>query len=101
MVPAVTRTIAVLGSTAFSLLFVMLILNIITVDEVVSILNLSEDSANAFKSIVSRVKEVSAGIVDVISQLLSKLFEWAGIEVDLSKIEVDVNKNTPEAPSNK
>lgn len=96
------RTIFLLASTAFSLLFVMLILNIITIDEAVEILNLSESNANAFRSIVSRVQEVSAGIIDVISQLLSKLFAWAGIDVDLSKVEVDLNQNqAPQEPVNK
>jgi hypothetical protein len=84
------RSVILLASTAFSILFLMLVLNIITVDEVITILNLSPEAANAFKLIISRVQEVSGNIMDVISQLLNKLFGWAGVDVDLSKIKVDV-----------
>ena len=34
------RTVIMFASTAFSLLFIMLVLNIITVDEVIKILNI-------------------------------------------------------------
>lgn len=85
------RTFLVFASTAFSLLFVMMVLNIITVDEVIKILNLSPDAASAFKLVVSRVQEITGNILDIISQLLNKLFGWAGVEVDLNKIKVDVN----------
>lgn len=93
------RSVLVFASTAFSLLVVMLVLNIITVDEVVAMLNLSPEAAAAFKSIMSRVQEVSSGIIDVISQLLTKLMSWAGIEVDLNKIEIDVNQSSSATPS--
>lgn len=85
------RTVLLFASTAFSLLFVMLLLNIITVDEVIVILKLSPEAANALKLIISRVQEVSMNILDIISQLLTKLFGWSGVEVDLSKIKVDVH----------
>lgn len=85
------RTVLVFASTAFSLLFVMLVLNIITVDETVTILGLSPEAASAFKLVVSRVQEVTGNILDIISQLLNKLFGWAGVDADLSKIKVDVN----------
>ena len=52
------RTVLLFASTAFSLLFVMLLLNIITVDEVIIILKLSPEAANALKLIISRVQEV-------------------------------------------
>lgn len=94
----VFRTIFVFASTAFSILIVMLTLNIITVDEVVTILDMSPAAANAFKLVVSRIQEVTGNIVDIISQLLNKLFSWAGVEVDLDKIKVDVHQN-PAAPS--
>lgn len=85
------RTVLVFASTAFSLLFVMMVLNIITVDEVVVILKLSPEAASAFKLVVSRVQELTGNILDIISQLLNKLFGWAGVDVDLNKIKVDVN----------
>lgn len=86
------RTIFIFASTAFSILIVMLTLNIITVDEVVVILNMSPDAANAFKLVVSRIQEVTGNILDIISQLLNKLLGWAGVEFDLNKIKVDVNQ---------
>jgi hypothetical protein len=86
------RTIFIFSSTAFSILVVMLVLNIITVDEVAVILKMSPEATNALKLVLSRVQEVSGNIIDIISQLLSKLFGWAGVDVDLSKIKVDVHQ---------
>lgn len=94
----VFRTIFVFASTAFSILIVMLTLNIITVDEVVTILDMSPAAANAFKLVVSRIQEVTGNIMDIISQLMNKLFGWAGVEVDLDKIKVDVHQN-PSVPA--
>lgn len=88
------RTVFIFASTAFSILVVMLSLNIITVDEVVKILNLSPEAADAFKVVISRIREVSGNILDIISQLLNKLFNWAGLDIDLNKIKVDVNQNS-------
>ena len=85
------RTVLIFGSTAFSILFIMLVVGIITVDEAVTILHLSPDAANAFKLVVSRIQEVSGNIIDIISQLLNKMFGWAGVNIDLHKIAVDVN----------
>lgn len=92
------RTIFIFASTAFSLLIVMLALNIITVDEVVTILNMSPEAASAFKLVVSRIQEVTGNILDIISQLLGKLLSWAGVDVDLSKVKVDVNSAGSAAP---
>ena len=89
------RTFLVFFSTAFALLFVMMILNIVTVDEVIVILDMSPQAANAFKLVVSRIQEVTGNIVDIISQLLQKLFGWAGVDVEVSKIKVDVNQGHP------
>ena len=50
------RTIIVLFSTTISIAIVMLMVGIITVDEVVTIFNLSEESANAFRTIVERMQ---------------------------------------------
>ena len=73
-------------STTFSILVVMVMLNIVTVDDLVVILKLSPEAATALKLVVERLREVTGNIVDILSQLLNKLFGWAGIEVDLSKI---------------
>jgi len=72
----------------------MMVLNIVTVDEVIVILHLSPEAASAFKLVVSRVQEVTGNILDIISQLLNKLFGWAGVDVDLNRIKIDVNNPT-------
>ena len=73
----------------------MLLLNIITVNDIVTIFKLSPEAANALKLIVDRFQEVSKNILDILTQLLNRLFGWAGVDVDLSKIKVDVH-NIPE-----
>ncbi len=90
------RTFFVFASTAFSIALVMLFLNIITVDEIVTIFNLSPEAAQALNNVITRIQEVTGNILDIISQLLTKLFSWSGTEVDLNKIKVDVNK--PDVP---
>ncbi|MBU6338976.1 MAG: hypothetical protein KGQ36_03280 [Rickettsiales bacterium] len=85
------RSVLLFASTAFSMLFVMLLLNIITIDDVAVILKLSPEATNALKLIISRVQEVSMNILDIISQLLSRLLSFAGVDVDLSKIKIDLN----------
>ncbi len=87
------RTIILLFSTTFSILAVMVILNIITMDDLAVILKLSPESATAMKVIVVRLQEASHNILDILSQLLNKLFGWAGVDIDLSKIKVDVNQS--------
>ncbi len=88
------RSVMVLGSTVFSVLVIMLALNIITVDEVVTILNLSPEAASAFKAVISRIQEVTGNLLDILSQLLGKLLSWADVDVNLRDIKVDVNKET-------
>ena len=92
------RVFFTFASTAFAILVVMLALNIITVDEVVTILKMSPEAANAFKLVISRIQEVTGNILDIISQLFKKLFSWAGLDVDLNKIKVDVNQQV-QAPA--
>ena len=93
------RSLFIFASTAFSILIVMLALNIITVDEVALMLNMSPEATNAFKMVVSRIQEVTGNILDIISQLLNKLLGWAGVEFDLNKIKVDVHQGgTPVNP---
>lgn len=95
---AAFRSVILLISTTFSILFVMLLLNIITVDEVVAILNLSPEAANAFKLVISRIQEVSASMLEILSKLLNNLFSWAGVDIDLNKIHIDVG-NTGKSAS--
>ena len=88
----VFRTFFIFASTAFSILVVMLLLNIITIDEVSVILKLSPEATDILKTVFSRVQEVTKNLLDIISQLLNKLFSWAGVDVDLNKIKIDVHQ---------
>jgi hypothetical protein len=77
----------------------MLLVGIITVDELIQILNLSPEAGNALKLVISRVQEVSGNILHIISQLISKLLSFAGVDSDLSKIHIDINApQTPPEP---
>ncbi len=78
----------------------MLMLNIVTIDDLVVIFNLSPESSAALKLVVERLKEVSGNIMEILSQLLNRLLGWAGVDVDLSKIKVDLNEAPQSGPSN-
>lgn len=85
------RTFIVFFSTIFSIILVMLALNIITVDEVIAILNLPPEAASAFKNVVGRIQEVTSNILDIVSQLLNKIFGFAGVDADVSKVKISPN----------
>lgn len=87
------RTVILFFSTTFSILVVMVLLNIVTIDDLVVILKLSPEAASALKVIVERLREVSGNILDILSQLINQLFSWAGVNVDLSKIQVDLHQS--------
>lgn len=61
-------------------------------------LNLSPEAANAFRTIMSRIQEVTANILDIVSQLFNKLFSWAGVDADFNDIKIDVNQDSQTAP---
>jgi len=94
MLALTSRALIVFISTTFSILLIMLTLNIITVDEVVEIFNMSPEAANAFRTVMSRIQEVTHNILDIVSQLFNKLFDWAGVDADFNDIRVDVNKES-------
>lgn len=81
------------SSTALSLVIIMLVLNIITVDELITILGIEQRSneAQALKLVISRIQEMSVNILQILSKLLNNLFSWAGIDVDLTKIKIDTH----------
>lgn len=93
------RTVIIFSSTAFSLAVVMLLLNIITIDELALILKLSPEATNALKLVFSRIQEVTGNILEIISQLLNKMFSWAGVDVDLNKIHVDLHDGNSANPA--
>ena len=91
------RTFFVFASTAFSIAIIMLFLNIITVDELVAIFNLPPEAAQILRNVLTRIQDVTGNVLDIISQLLSNLFSWAGVDVDLNKVKLDV-PDTPGGP---
>jgi CBS domain-containing protein len=87
------RTIFLFASSIFSILFIMLLLGIITADDVAAVLKLSPEATTALKTIMSRIQEVGNNLLDILSQLVNKLFGWAGVDADLNKIKIDVNRH--------
>lgn len=59
---------------------------------------MSPEAANAFRTVMSRIQEVTHNILDIVSQLFNKLFAWAGVEADFNDIKVDVNKGSTVEP---
>ena len=90
------RIAMIYSSTALSLIILMLVLNIITIDEVLTIvgLDLKSNEAQALKLVISRIQEMSTNILQIISKLLNHLLSWAGVDVDLSKIKINTNAPT-------
>jgi hypothetical protein len=85
------RVAMIYSSTALSIIVIMLVTNIITVDELITIIGLEQRSneAQALKLVISRIQEMSGNILQIISKLLNNLLSWAGVDVDLSKIKID------------
>jgi hypothetical protein len=91
------RIAMIYSSTALSLMIMMLVLNIITIDELLTIIGLDQKSneAQALKLVISRIQEMSTNILEIISKLLNHIFSWAGVDVDLSKIKIDTGARSP------
>ena len=91
------RIAMIYSSTALSLMIMMLVLNIITIDELLTIIGVEQKSneAQALKLVISRIQEMSTNILQIISKLLNNLLSWAGVDVDLSKIKIDANPKHP------
>jgi hypothetical protein len=89
------RIAMIYSSTALSLMIMMLVLNIITIDELLTIIGVEQKSneAQALKLVISRIQEMSTNILEIISKLLKNLLSWSGVDVDLSKIKIDTSKS--------
>lgn len=89
------------SSTALSLIIIMLVLNIISVTELIDVLGIDQQSneAQALKLVISRIQEMSINILEIISKLLNHLFSWAGVDIDLTKIKIDLNQKNIPSPS--
>jgi hypothetical protein len=84
------RTIILIGCSLFSIVFVMLLLNIITINDIATIFNLSPETAAALQTVLGRFLEIGNNLLGILSQFLNKLFGWAGMDVDLTTIKVNV-----------
>jgi hypothetical protein len=85
------RTIILIGCSLFSIVFVMLLLNIITIADIQDILNLSDETTNALATVLGRFLQVGHNLLGILSEFLNRLFGWAGMKVDLNTIKVNVN----------
>ena len=86
-----SRAIILLFSTTFSILVIMLLLGIVTVDDLAGILHLSDDTVIILKRIVANLKEVCGNISKILSQMLNKLLSAFGTNTDLSKININIH----------
>lgn len=91
------RIAMIYSSTALSLVIIMLVTNIISIEDLISILGIDQRSneAQALKLVISRIQEMSSNIIQILSKLLNHLFSWAGVDVDLTKIKVDAKNISP------
>jgi hypothetical protein len=78
-----SRNLLLFISTGFSILLVMMLLNIVTVTNLVSF-GLPENIACYAEKLLAESRQFS----DVLVQLFDKLFTWAGIDTDLSKVGI-------------
>jgi hypothetical protein len=81
---SVVRTSFLLGSSAISIAIVMLLVGIITVDDVVNIFGITDQRAiNAIGNVVNNTCQMTSNIFDILTQLMKKMFEWAGVDVNM------------------
>lgn len=86
-----TRLVIGLISGTISIVLLMLILGIISIDELGKVLNLSASQMEVVRSVLSKIQVLVNHVLEILSKMLTKLLSWSGVEVDLSKIKVDMN----------
>lgn len=95
------RTFLTFATTAFAIAIVMLSLNIITAHELSQILGIAgTDAEVALTKVIGSMQHMMNKVLNIISQLLNKVLDWSGVEVDLNKIDVDVNQAPPSGGEN-
>jgi hypothetical protein len=83
-----------LTSTTFSIVILMLFFNIITVEELSSILKLGATETKIIKSMLNETRNITNNILRVLSQVIEHLFGWAGLDnVNLEIINIDLHEN--------
>jgi len=88
------RIAMLLTSTTFSIVLIMLFFNIITVNELATILKLGKTETKIIQSMLNETRNITNNILKVLSQVIEHLFGWAGINnVNLELINVDLHEN--------
>lgn len=83
-----------LTSTTFSIVILMLFFNILTVEELSSILKLGATETKIIKSMLNETRNITNNILRVLSQVIERLFGWAGLDnVNLELINIDLHEN--------
>jgi len=85
------RILLIYGSAALSLILMMLMLNIITIPEIIIILKLNPKSSEAqvISQVLGRMQEVTSNILQIIAKLFSKILNSFGMgDIDISKIKI-------------
>lgn len=83
-----------LTSTTFSIIILMLFFNIITAEELSSILRLGPTETKIIKSMLNETRNITNNILRVLSQVIEHLFGWAGLNnVNLELINIDLHEN--------
>jgi hypothetical protein len=95
------RYAMIYSSATLSIIIMMLVLKIISIEELFTIVGIDAKSneAQALRLVISRIQEMTVNIMQILSKLLNHLFSWAGTDIDLSKINIDIDKNDLQ-PSN-
>lgn len=76
----------------------MLFFNIITVQELSTILKLGKTETRIIQSMLDETKNITNNILHVLSQVIEKLFGWAGIDnVNLELINIDLHETNNHA----
>ncbi|GDX36596.1 hypothetical protein LBMAG18_11070 [Alphaproteobacteria bacterium] len=72
----------------------MLFFNIITVEELSSILRLGPTETKIIKSMLNETRNITNNILRVLSEVIEHLFGWAGLDnVNLELINIDLHEN--------
>ena len=90
------RILLIYSSAALSLILMMLMLNIITIPEIITILKLNPKSSEAqvITQVLGRMQEVTNNILEIIAKLFSKMLNSFGMgDIDVSKIKIQPGTN--------
>jgi hypothetical protein len=89
------RILLIYSSAALSLILMMLMLNIITIPEIIKILQLEgTPQAQVITQVLGRMQEVTGNIMEIIAKLFSKVLNSFGMgDIDISKIKIQPGTN--------